>query len=77
MICLIIIRILATMNVKTPNKEELVGNNLVGYIHFRNNTNGNHSVVQFANKESFLKFKEEKIDSDDTLDIITSLLTSL
>ena len=74
MICLIIIRILATMTVKTPTKEELEENNLVGYIHFRNNTNGNHSVAQFGNKESFIKFKDEKIDNDDTLDIISSLL---
>jgi hypothetical protein len=62
------------MIVKTPNKEELEKNSLVGYIHFRNKTNGNQSVAQFGNKESFLKFKEEKIDNDDNLDIIASLL---
>lgn len=62
------------MDVKIPTEEELRENSLVGYIHFRNKTNGNQSVAQFGNKESFSKFKEEKLDNDDNLEIISELL---
>ena len=62
------------MDVKIPTKEDLEKNSLVGYIHFINKTNGNQSVAQFGNKPSFIKFKEEKIDNDPNLDIISELL---
>ena len=62
------------MIVKIPNVEELKKNSMVGYIHFKNKTNGNQSVAQFGNKESFLKFKEEKLNNDINLDIIGWLL---